>query len=66
MTGVIGILVLGGIVALAARWRVRDGRRRADIGRDDTLRAGESASADPDTAARRAEGTTAWTRISGS
>lgn len=59
---VIGIAVFFGV---AITWRVREGLRDRQAVRDDGRRAGKSADATPQMAARRAEGTTAWTRLSG-
>ena len=65
MSEAIGVVVVAMFLIGAAIWRVRDGRRMRDMPRDDTRRAGTDHETSPGDAAIRAEGTTAWARLSG-
>lgn len=65
MGSIIGVVAVVGFIVAAVAWRWRDGRRRGTSGHDDLRRAGDADRVSPEDAARRAEGSTAWTRLSG-
>ncbi|MEI3867786.1 hypothetical protein V6S02_11930 [Microbacterium sp. CCNWLW134] len=65
MAELVAIILIAAFLLVAIGWRLRDGARSRHGARDDTQRAGATISLTPDAAARHAEGTTAWTRISG-
>lgn len=65
MDYLIVLIVVLVIVAIVSAWLFAQWRRRRDTRRDDLLRVGDEPEVDPVTAARRAEGKAAWTRMSG-
>lgn len=65
MAELVGIILIAVFFVVAIGWRLRDGIRARHAVRDDTRRAGEAIVPSSSDAARHAEGTTAWTRISG-
>ena len=65
MAELVGIILIAVFFLAAIGWRLRAGLRCRHAVRDDTRRAGEAIVPSSSAAARHAEGTTAWTRISG-
>ncbi|MEI3866142.1 hypothetical protein V6S02_03470 [Microbacterium sp. CCNWLW134] len=65
MAELVGIILIAAFFLVAIGWRLYEGARFRHAARDDTRRAGEATVVTPDAAVRRAEGATAWTRISG-
>jgi hypothetical protein len=65
MAELVGIILIAMLFLVAIGWRLREGIRARHTVRDDTRRAGETIVHSSSAAARHAEGTTAWTRISG-
>lgn len=65
MAELVGVILIAAFFLIAIGWRLRESVRFRHAARDDSRRAGEATVLTPDAAARHAEGTTAWTRISG-
>lgn len=59
------LVVVLAVTAMICTWLLIELRRRRRTQRDDMARVGDEVEVDPATAARRAEGKAAWTRISG-
>lgn len=65
MAELVGIILIAVFFLVAIGWRLREDIHARHTVRDDTRRAGETIVPSSSAAARHAEGTTAWTRISG-
>lgn len=65
MAELVAVILIVVVFLAAIAWRLREGVRARHAVRDDTRRAGEAIVPSSSDAARHAEGTTAWTRISG-
>lgn len=65
MAEFVGIILISVFFLAAVVWRLREGVRARHEVRDDTRRAGEPIAPSSSDAARHAQGTAAWTRISG-
>ncbi|MBK0421090.1 hypothetical protein JD292_03210 [Leucobacter sp. CSA2] len=65
MNNVIAAILVCAFFIAARIWKFREDLRHGKPSRDETLRAGGPELHSPERAARRAQGTTAWTRISG-
>ncbi|WP_431798594.1 hypothetical protein [Microbacterium kunmingense] len=66
MDVLIPLLALMALVAGAVVWRARETRRMRHHERDDTARVGDAECRSGEAAARRSQGTQAWTRMSDS